>query len=223
MSVSFGGGFLPTKLELIRIRRSLQVARNLKRILEDKRDVLLTRLNELISRAESMRNELMKPLGEAYESLFRAYMDMGVANLDSVASTIPESVEVESSLTTIIGIKIPTVRVRERPRRLSYGFHSTTAKLDESSRRFGKVIGEICKAAEVENAIYRLAEELRKTQRLLNALDYVVIPRYQEAAKFIEMVLEEREREEFVKLKHVKRLLERRKMEAERRELEAKS
>ncbi|MEM4007348.1 MAG: V-type ATP synthase subunit D, partial [Nitrososphaerota archaeon] len=76
-------------------------------------------------------------------------------------------------------------------------------------------------AAEIENTIFRLAEELKKTQRLLNALEYVVIPRYEQAIKFISMTIEEREREEFVKLKHIKRSLEKRKLEELKREIKA--
>lgn len=218
MSVSLGGRFLPTKLELIRIKRSLNTAKNLRRILEDKRDVLLSRLNRLIEEAEKLREELLKPLGEAYGSLFKAYMEMGVGALDTVASTIPESMKAEISLRSIIGVRVPSISVERGVQGLFYGFSGTSALLDVASQRFGELVESICKAAEVENSIFRLAEEMRRTQRLLNALDYIVIPRYQKAIKFIEMVLEEREREEFVKLKHVKAMLERRE-EAERAEL----
>lgn len=223
MSVSFGGKFLPTKLELIRIRRSLAVAKNVHRILEDKRDVLINKLNEMIGRAEEARERLMPPLQEAYRSLYRAYMGMGVAALDSAASTVPESVEVETSVRTVLGIRMPALEAKVKELPLTYGFSDTSAHLDDAAQKFRGMIEEICKAAEIENTIFRLAEELKKTQRLLNALEYVVIPRYQEAIKFISMNLEEREREEFVKLKHVKRVLERRKMEeVSRTELEVK-
>lgn len=222
MSVSLGGRFLPTKLELIRIKRSLGIARNLRRLLEDKRDVLLSKLNDLIARAEGMREALAKPLEEAYKSLFKAYMEMGVSALDSTALMAPESVEAESRIKSVVGISVPSIRVKGGEPRLAYGFRETCAHLDEASQKFSAIILKVCEAAEVENAIFRLAEEIRRTQHLLNALDYVVIPRYENAVKFIEMVLEEREREEFVKLKHVKRMLERRRLmeEVGRRELE---
>ncbi|MEM3126424.1 MAG: V-type ATP synthase subunit D, partial [Candidatus Caldarchaeum sp.] len=91
------------------------------------------------------------------------------------------------------------------------GFLDTTPVFDEAVTKFRNILAPICRVAEVENAIFRLAEELKKTQRLLNALEHLIIPRYQEAIKFISANLEEREREDFVKLKHVKRLMERRK------------
>lgn len=217
MSVSFGGKFLPTKLELIRIRRSLAVAKNVHRILEDKRDVLINKLNEMIGRAEEARERLMEPLQRAYRSLYRAYMEMGIASLDSVAATVPETVEVETRVKTMLGIRMPALEARVREPPLTYGFSDTRAHLDDAAQKFRTLMEDICRAAEIENTIFRLAEELKKTQRLLNALEYVVIPRYQEAIKFISMTLEEREREEFVKLKHVKRVLERRKLEEVRR------
>ncbi|MEM3397829.1 MAG: V-type ATP synthase subunit D [Nitrososphaerota archaeon] len=213
MSVSFGGKFLPTKLELIKIRRSLSVARNVHRILEDKRDVLINKLNEMIERAEKARMELYTPLREAYNSVSRAYMSMGISSLDAIASTVPETTNLEVGLKTILGVKIPTINARFIEPPLTYGFKDTTAHLDDAAKNFRKLIPKICEAAEIENTIFRLAEELKKTQRLLNALEHVVIPRYEEAIKFISMTLEEREREEFIKLKHVKRILERRKIE----------
>ncbi|MEM0440024.1 MAG: V-type ATP synthase subunit D [Candidatus Caldarchaeum sp.] len=211
MSVSFGGRFLPTKLELIRARRSLQVAKSIYRILEDKRDVLVRRLNDLVDVAEEEREKMEKPLRQAYMSLFKAYAEMGSMKVESIASTTPPSITVNVSEKTILGIRIPTLEIASTKIPLNYGFLDTTASFDEAVRNFREILETMCKVAEIENTIFRLAEELKKTQRLLNALEHLIIPRYQEAIKFISASLEEREREDFVKLKHVKRILERRK------------
>ncbi|MEN2974538.1 MAG: V-type ATP synthase subunit D [Candidatus Caldarchaeales archaeon] len=220
MSVSFGGKFLPTKLELIKIRRSLAVARNVHRILEDKRDVLINKLNEMIERAEQARVRLYQPLREAFISLSKAYMSLGISTVDSIAAMVPETIEADIHLKTILGIRIPSLEAKLAEPQLIYGFKDTDVNLDDASKRFRDLISSICEAAEIENTIFRLAEELKKTQRLLNALEHIVIPRYEEAIKFISMTIEEREREEFVKLKHVKNVLELRKfMEEERAEL----
>ncbi|MEM4281832.1 MAG: V-type ATP synthase subunit D [Candidatus Caldarchaeum sp.] len=211
MSVSFGGKFLPTKLELIRVRRSLQVAKAIYRILEDKRDVLVRRLNDLVEVAEAEREKMAEPLRQAYAALFKAYAEMGSLKVESAAATTPASIEVKVSDRTILGIKIPTLEISSTKLPLTYGFLDTTSVFDEAVTKFRNILAPICRVAEVENAIFRLAEELKKTQRLLNALEHLIIPRYQEAIKFISANLEEREREDFVKLKHVKRLMERRK------------
>ncbi|MEM0204940.1 MAG: V-type ATP synthase subunit D [Nitrososphaerota archaeon] len=208
MSVSFGGKYLPTKLELIRIRRSLQVAQNVYRILEDKRDILVRRLNELIEEAEEARRKLMEPLMKAYDALHESLLNMGPLRLQSIATNIPEAVSVKAKSRTIMGINIPIVEVDSGKIGLTYGFADTSVSLDEAASMFRELVDTVCKAAELENAIFRLAEELKKTQRLLNALEHVVIPRYKNAIKFISMTLEERERDDFVKLKHIKRRLE---------------
>ncbi len=208
MSVSFGGKYLPTKLELIRIRRSLQVAQNVYRILEDKRDILVRRLNELIEEAEGARRKLIEPLMKAYDALHESLLSMGPLRLQSIVANIPETVSVRAKSRTIIGINIPIVESDGGKIELTYGFADTSVSLDEAASMFRELVSIICKAAELENAIFRLADELKKTQRLLNALEHVVIPRYREAIKFISMRLDEREREDFVKLKHIKRRLE---------------
>lgn len=208
MSVSFGGKYLPTKLELIRIRRSLQVAQNVYRILEDKRDILVRRLNELIEEAEEARRKLTEPLMKAYDALHESLLSMGPLRLLSIAINVPEVVSVKAKSRTIIGINIPMVEVDSGKIGLTYGFADTSVSLDEVANMFRELVSIICKAAELENAIFRLAEELKRTQRLLNALEHVVIPRYKDAIKFISMTLEERERDDFVKLKHIKRRLE---------------
>jgi len=213
LSVSFGGKFLPTKLEMIRIKRSLQVAKSVYRILEDKRDVLVRRLNDLIDIAEAEREKLVEPLSEAYSALFGAYASMGPMKVEALAETTPETANIKVSETTVLGIRIPKVEVGEWKLGLTYGFLDTSSSFDEAVTRFREILTPICRIAETENAIFRLAEELKKTQRLLNALEHLIIPRYQEAVRFIAATLEEREREDFVKLKHVKRLFEKRRVE----------
>ena len=91
MSVSFGKKVLPTKIELIRLKKSLKVSRTIHKILEDKRDVLLRRLDEMIDEATKARDETGKPLSDAYLALYDAYLEMGPINLESTASTTPIS------------------------------------------------------------------------------------------------------------------------------------
>ena len=208
MSVSSGRRPLPTKIELIRVKRSLAVARSVYKILEDKRDVLLKRIDELIQQAGNAREEMSAPLFDAYRALFNAYLEVGPARLESIAITTPAQVSVDVNLRTIVDVKVPTFVISEKNLGMTYGFADTTSSLDETTRLIRKVLPRIAKAAEYENAIFGLARELEKTQRLLNALEYIIIPGYQDSVKFIAATLEEREREEFVRLKHVKAALE---------------
>lgn len=208
MSVSFGGGVLPTKIELIRTRRSLQTARRVQKVLDDKRDVLLKRLDEMIQQASSAREEISQPLADAYLALYDAYLKLGPLRLEGIASNTPPMVEVDVTIKRIVDVDIPSLKLSEKDTGMTYGFADTNVAVDRASRQMRRVLPSIFRAAEFENAIFRLAKELEKTQRLLNALEYMIIPRYESSIRFIQQTLEEREREEFVRLKHVKKVLE---------------
>ncbi|MEM1518304.1 MAG: V-type ATP synthase subunit D [Nitrososphaerota archaeon] len=210
MSVSFGGGYLKTKLELIRLRRSVRVAERVYSILEDKRDVLVTRLNELIEQAKHYREQLTELLTDAYLSVQDSYIKIGPTRIESIALTVPETVKIEINKYTMMGIPLPLIEVKSSDIQYSYSISDTSISLDEAVRKMKKIVPILCNAAAAESAIFRVADELKKTQRLLNALEYVVIPRYNSAIQEITMTLDEMERDYFTKLKHIKRLIERR-------------
>jgi len=214
LSVSFGRKFLPTKIELIRIKRSLSVARAVYKILEDKREVLLRRLDELIEQAGKAREDLWAPLTDAYRALYDSYLKLGPLSVESVATTIPKGADVSLTLRRIIDVTVPSLQLKDKPLTLSYGFADTSSALDVASLAMRQVLPAILKAAEIENSIFRLASELERTQRLLNALEYIIIPQYEEAVRSISSTLDEREREDFVRLKKIKIVLERRRVEA---------
>jgi len=211
LSVSFGRKFLPTKIELIRIKRSLSVARAVYKILEDKREVLLRRLDELIEQASKAREDLWAPLSDAYRALFDSYLKLGPLTVESMAATIPKVVKLSLKMQRIIDVTVPSIQLKDSPLTLSYGFADTSSALDAASLAMRQVLPAILRAAEIENSIFRLASELERTQRLLNALEYIIIPQYEEAVRTISSTLEQHEREEFVRLKKIKRILERRK------------
>jgi|TARA_B100001750_G_C15510796_1_gene603502 V/A-type H+-transporting ATPase subunit D len=210
LSVSFGGKALPTKIELIRIRKSLQTSKTVHKILEDKRDVLLKRLDEMINAATSERDNLSDPLSEAYNSLYDAYIKMGSVNMNTIALTSPSTINVDVDVSRMVDVDIPKLKISSEDVGLSYGFADTSIYLDNATKVLREVLPQICRAAELENAIFRLAAALEKTQRMINALEFIIIPQYLDSIKFIQSTLEEREREEFVRLKQVKKVLENR-------------
>lgn len=208
MSVASGGKVLPTKIELIKTRRSLQTARRVQKVLDDKREVLLKRLDEMIQKAGEAREEISQPLSDAYLALYDAYLKLGPLRLEGVASNTPPIVEVEVNVRRVVDVDIPSLKLLEKEVGMTYGFADTNVAVDRASREMRRVLPSIFRAAEFENAIFRLAKELERTQRLLNALEYMIVPRYESNIRFIQQTLEEREREEFVRLKHVKKVLE---------------
>src|SRR5918911_1890655 len=217
--MSFGSRVTATKIELIKIRRSMQVSKMVHKILDDKREVLLKKIDEMIEEANKARGDIWSPLGEIYTAVYDAYMSLGTATLESVSDSTPSVMEVDVNVRRIVDVKIPTLQVRtkEGGQDLSYGFVETNASVDKASRLIKNMLPKVCKAAEYENAIFSLAKELQRTQKLINALEFVIIPQYEDAIAFIRATLEAREREEFVRLKKVKVVIDRRRVEQEGR------
>jgi V/A-type H+-transporting ATPase subunit D len=210
--VSFGRRVTATKIELIKIRRSMQVAKMVHKILDDKREVLLKKIDEMIEEANKAREDIWTPLGEIYSAVYQAYMSLGTSTLEAVADSTPSVMETEVNVRRIVDVKIPTLQVTTKGgSQLSYGFTETNASVDKAAKLIKVMLPGVCKAAEYENAIFSLAKELERTQKLINALEYVIIPQYEDAIAFIKATLEEREREEFVRLKKVKVVLDKRK------------
>ena len=203
-----------TKIELIKIRRSMHVAKMVHKILDDKREVLLKKIDEMIEEANKAREDIWSPLGEIYSAVYTSYMTLGTTTLESISDSTPSVMETDVNVRRIVDVKIPTlsVKTREGGQHLSYGFIETNASVDKASKLIKNMLPAVCKAAEYENAIFSLAKELERTQKLINALEYIIIPQYQDAVYYIKATLEEREREEFVRIKKVKVVLDKKKV-----------
>ncbi|NIP62548.1 MAG: V-type ATP synthase subunit D [Nitrosopumilaceae archaeon] len=210
--MSFGQSVAATKIELIRYKRSSQVATMVQKILDDKRKVLLKNIEEMIDEASKARGGIWDPLQDVYKSVNEAYLGLGSSTVDSVAESTPPVMEVDVDVKRIVDVKIPSLKVTEKDTKsMPYGFADTNSSIDRASKQIKDLLPKICKAAEYENSIFSLAKALEKTQKLLNALENVIIPQYQERIKFILATLEEREREEFARLKKVKAIMEQKK------------
>jgi len=209
--MSFGQNVTATKIELFKYKRSSQVATMVQKILDDKRKVLLKNIEEMIAEAQKTRGGIWEPLQEIYQSVNESYLSLGVATVDSVAQSTPGVMEVESDVKRVVDVTIPVLSVTEKDTKsIPYGFADTNASIDRGAKLIKDLLPKICKAAEYENSIFSLAKALEKTQKLLNALENVIIPQYKQRVRFILATLEEREREEFARLKKVKASMEKR-------------
>ena len=209
--MSFGQNVTATKIELFKYKRSSQVATMVQKILDDKRKVLLKNIEEMIAEAQKTRGGIWEPLQEIYQSVNESYLSLGVATVDSVAQSTPGVMEVESNVKRVVDVTIPVLSVTEKDTKsIPYGFADTNASIDRGAKLIKDLLPKICKAAEYENSIFSLAKALEKTQKLLNALENVIIPQYKQRVRFILATLEEREREEFARLKKVKASMEKR-------------
>ena len=210
--MSFGQNVAATKIELFKYKRSNQVASMVQKILDDKRKVLLKSIEEMIDEASKARGGIWDPLDDIYRSVNEAYLALGTDAVDSVAESTPPVMEVDVKVRRVVDVKIPALTVTEKDTgSMPYGFADTNASIDRAAKQIKDLLPKICKAAEYENSIFSLAKALEKTQRLLNALENVIIPQHQQKIRFILATLEEKEREEFAKLKKVKGKMEDRK------------
>ncbi len=210
--MSFGSQVVATKIELLKYKKSTQVASMVQKILDDKRKVLLKNIEEMIDEAGKARGGIWEPLQDIYNSVNESYLKLGSGTVDSVAQSTPAVMEVDVDVRRVVDVSIPALSVTEKDTKsMPYGFADTNASIDRAAKQIKVLLPKICKAAEYENSIFSLAKALEKTQKLLNALENVIIPQYNMTVRSILATLEEREREEFARLKKVKAAMERNK------------
>lgn len=210
--MSFGQNVAATKIELLKYKKSSQVATMVQKILDDKRKVLLKNIEEMITEAQKARGGIWDPLQDVYNSVNEAYLALGTSTVNSAAESSPAVMAVDVKDKRVVDVKIPALTVTEKDTKsMPYGFADTNSSIDRAAKQIKSLLPKICKAAEYENSIFSLAKALEKTQKLLNALENVIIPQYQHRIRYIIATIEEREREEFAKLKKVKAAIERRK------------
>ncbi len=199
---------LPTKINLINLRRSYATIRRIRRVLEDKREVLLLNIRIAIEEFTRLQNSVREKLRKAYEKYSIAVSQAGLIGLRSIESSIRKIASVIVGERAAFGIKIPVLSIdRESVQKPEYPPGTTPYSLDVSIELLKEALEEIVKLAEAEATLKRLIEELRRTQKLINAIDYLIIPNYVNAIKRIRNVLEERMREEFIRLKLMKKKL----------------
>jgi V/A-type H+-transporting ATPase subunit D len=194
----------PTRSNLLRMRDDLKLAREGYEILDKKREVLTTELIHMAHDATALQERVWGLLAEAYRALETARLSMGRERLEWAALSVNETVEVEVRPHSVMGVVIPVVEAHGAPPETPYGLGDTTVELDEAVARFRRALAEIPALSETMTTVWRLARELQKTQRRVNALQYIFIPQYEETVAFIESALEEREREETFRLKRIK-------------------
>ena len=140
----------------------------------------------------------------AYRSLENARLTVGQERVEWASLAVNKTTEVEIKSRSVMGVPIPIVEAHDAPPEMAYSLGDTQATLDDASYAFRTVLTRVPELTEVMTSVWRLARELRKTQRRVNALKYIFIPDYEDTVAFIENTLEEREREETFRLKLLK-------------------
>lgn len=192
-----------TKGNLISTQRSLALAKTGYELMDKKRNILIREMMLLVDKATSIQSEIDKVFSEAYASLIEANLSSGV--IQSIAEAVPVENGVRIRTKSVMGVEVPLVTLEEkREETVPYGLMETDAALDNAYSKFERV-KELCVTlSEIENSVYRLAIAIKKTQHRANSLKNIVIPRQEAMVKFIVNTLEEKEREEFSRMKIIK-------------------
>lgn len=192
----------PTKGNLILSKKALQLAALGYELLDRKRNILIRELMGLVDKAGELRSSIEETYIEAYAALQVANIALGLVTPYAECVPVEDGLEITSR--SVMGVELPKVTLEDKPLKVTYGFSQTTSQLDKAFIAFDKVKKTTVLLAEVENSIYRLSAAIRKTQRRANALQNIIIPRNQAIVKYISDSLEEKEREEFSRLKVIK-------------------
>lgn len=194
----------PTKSNVLALKRQLAFAREGYDLLDQKRQILIFELMSRLERARQSERRVEEALREAFRALSEALLDSGSEALDKAALAVKMRHETEMTLQPMMGMRIPHVKGEFEPPGVRFGLTGTSANADLTMHRFANLLPLLAEQAELENAVIRLARELRKTQRRCNALSKIFIPAHEETINYITGSLEERERESFTILKMIR-------------------
>jgi V/A-type H+-transporting ATPase subunit D len=198
----------PTKGNLMLAKNSLMLARQGYDLMDKKRNILLKELMGLIDEAKDIQEEIDATFTKAYACLQRANIEHGISKVQELAFTVPIEDSLKMQTRSIMGTEIPHVKYVPDAGQPTYAFSTTKESIDIAREAFRKVKDLTIKLSMVENAAYRLASNIKKTQKRANALQNITIPMYSNLVYSITNALEEKEREEFTRLKVIKRMKE---------------
>jgi len=201
----------PTRSALLRLNRRVLLAERGHRLLKEKRDVLVIEFFSIFEDQKYLRRKINEDLKAA----FKDYMKLRIVdrNTENLATVLPkiQNPEIEIKRKNIMGVNVPLINLKKGKRNLferGYNLYTSSTLLDDVYDKFGEILEEIVRLGEIERSVKLLAREIEKTKRRVNALEYIIIPALEEKRRFIQFQLDEREREDFFRMKRVKSLME---------------
>jgi len=187
----------PTKSSLFAVREQLAIAREGFELLEQKREILVMELMRMVEEVKLLERDLDRRVASAYGSLRKMIVQIGRQTASEISAGIRFDFTVREKQGRLMGIQLPTLDMQMPRMELKYSFLGTSGTCDATTIEFFELLKLIARMAEIRTMVWRLAKEVRKTQRRVNALERIVIPDVDDTRRFIEGVLEEREREIF--------------------------
>ncbi|HCO62342.1 MAG TPA: V-type ATP synthase subunit D [Clostridiales bacterium] len=201
----------PTRMELTRLKGKLKTAQRGHKLLKDKRDELMKQFLDTVREVRQLRTQVEEELMKVHGSFTVASALMSASAMGQALMYPKQSVELEMSFQNVMSVNVPTYHYKTRTEDegdiFPYGFATTSGELDGAVEALGSVFQSMLKLAQIEKTAQLLAEEIEKTRRRVNALEYVVIPNTQESIRYITMKLDENERSTTTRLMKVKDML----------------
>ena len=197
-------GTKTTRMELLAIKNRMKLAERGHDLLREKRDSLIMEFFNIIAEIKEAREKVDNSLTEAFSALTQAKMIMGPARVIEFAYASKFEADLKISTRSMMGVRVPVLSVEQRSSELPYSLSDSSTKFDVMGEKFKEALKSIVQLAEVESTVKRLALEIERTKRRVSALETVVIPRLDATVRFVKLALEERDREDFVRLKMVR-------------------
>ena len=198
----------PTRMVLNQLKGRLKTARRGHKLLKDKRDELMRQFMDVVRLNKELRRKVEEGMTGAFASLTVASTIMSPEMLEQALLYPRQSVELGMSFKNIMSVNVPVYSFRTKNNDPSeiypYGFAQTSGELDDALEKLAKVFEDMLELAQVEKTMQLLAEEIEKTRRRVNALEYVMIPNFEESIRYISMKLDENESSTKVRLMKVK-------------------
>lgn len=200
----------PTRMELMRLKKRLITSKRGHKLLKDKRDEMVRQFIQLIQKNRALRFQVEKELSQALREFSFANAVMDSEMVECAIAYPARSARLSISQKNVMNVKVPVIRVREgelSETMITYGFAETSAQLDSAIAAIAEVLPLMVELAEIESTCNLLADEIEKTRRRVNALEYVMIPRTEETIRYITMKLEEDARGSLTRLMKVKEMI----------------
>ena len=197
----------PTRSELLELKRKIKLSGKGHRLLKMKRDTLIMEFFKVLGRARNIRAQLVEQYRDGERKIAIAMSAEGVIPVKSAAFALRDKPQIHLEGKNVMGVVVPLIEsrgVRKRVNERGYGIIGTSARIDEAAAAYEKLVEDIITAAEVETTVRKLLDEIDRTRRRVNALEFKVIPELTEAARFIKLRLEEMERDNIFRLKRFK-------------------
>ncbi len=197
-----------TRMELLRIRARKKLATKGHSLLKRKRDVLIRKFFEYIKEYKERRARTVGILEDAYDVLHIGQGVSGVHRMKTLAFSMLPSYEVDVTKQNLMGVKVHKIDLHEKEAPQNASLIGTSYHVEDAREKFKSLLPDLVKLAEIERLLATLAEEIKKTKRRVNALEFITIPQLEETERHIKAALAEIEREAFVRLKNVKKKIE---------------